>query len=171
MPLKANSAAFRVSSAWEYEKTITGFSPASQRGSLSLSLLPDTDTLDHMFFDSFDLAAGASATVDLRAFTAAIGEAASITQAVTFTIKATALAAGGILRVEPGATNPLTWFFAGTSPAIVLNVGTLGNSTHQCGFAIQDGSTVVVSDTSRNLKVSNPGTATITVKLAASVGS
>jgi len=144
-------------------KTNGNFSPTTQPSELSFAVSPDASVLNRVLLSEGTLAAGANTTVDLYSFTDLVGTATLATKARGLLITATGDT--GILKIEPGASNPATWFFSGTTPAISLNCGTDG-----CGICLYDGSSYTLSATIRNLKLSNTGLASIDWSLYALLG-
>lgn len=166
MTLKANSLLASASIGWEQQKTNGSFANSKQGpDTLTASYQPLTTTYTDIYLAEGTLAASASVTLDLYSFTDKLGTAVTATKLLGILIKATATVTGGQLKIEQGASNPLTWFFSGTTPAITLDVGTLG----AC-FMVKEGTSETLSSTVRNLKLSNPGTQTITYYVAAMVG-
>lgn len=161
MTLKANSLRIGASIAWEQEKAITGFGSAKQGpDSLAYSAAPSTTTWNNVLLSQFTLAAGANSTVDFSSFADALGTTVAATGILGWLVTATG--STGQLKIEPGASNPLTWFFGGTTPSITLNCGTGG-----CAILVADGSSCTIDGTHKNVKFSNPGSATVTVTISA----
>lgn len=166
MTLKANSLLVSASIGWEQQKTNGSFANSKQGpDNLTARYTPSTTTYTNVLLEEGTLAAAASATIDFYSFTDELGTAVTATKLLGILIKATASVTGGQLKIEEGASNPLTWFFSGTTPAITLDVGTAGAS-----FMVMEGTTQTLSSTVRNLKLSNPGSQTITYLVAAIVG-
>lgn len=140
-----------------------GFNPTTQEASLSFGVAPDASVLNRVLLTEGTLAAGANTTVDLYSFTDRAGNATLATKARGLEITATGDT--GIIKIEPGASDPATWFFGGTTPSISLNCGTDG-----CGIGLYDGSSYTLSATIRNLKLSNTGLASIDWSLYALLG-
>lgn len=158
MPLKSGQTSVRGEVVALNTKTITGFDQGSQRIGLQFSFAPSS--VDEALLATLTLAASADQTLDLRSFTASLGDAITGVSASGLIIYATAEATGGKVRVEPGASNPLLWFFADASDKLTLNVGTGG-----CGLLLWDGTPITVNGTSRNIKISNPGSVSVVVKI------
>lgn len=144
-------------------KDNTPFASTSQDASVSFAVAPDTSVMNRVLLASYTIAPAGTQTVDLYSFTDKTGDAVTATKARGLAIEASGDT--GILKIEPGGTDPATWFLSGTTPAISLNCGTDG-----CGIALYDGSSYTLSSTTRNLKLSNTGAASITVNLYALVG-
>lgn len=144
-------------------KSNGNFSPTTQPAELSFGVSPDTSVMNRVLLTEGTLAAGANTTVDLYSFTDQPGNVTLATKARGLEITATGDT--GIIKIEPGASNPATWFFSGTTPSISLNCGTDG-----CGICLYDGSSYTLSATIRNLKLSNTGLASIDWSLYALLG-
>lgn len=166
MPLKASSIAVKGSLEWTYTKTVTGFNPVSQQGSVAFNLAPDAATYDHAYVTQFSLAASADSTVNLYSFTNVVGESVTATKLLGYAVYVTGTVAGGQIKIEPGASDPAAFPLSGTSPAITLAVGT----GLKCGIVVITGTAFTLSNTIKNVKFSNPGTQTVSVNLAVLVG-
>jgi hypothetical protein len=101
--------------------------------------------------------------VDFYSFTNLAGEAVTATKIYGVLIKVTG--ASSSVKVEPHGTNPLTWFFAGTTPSITLP----GSTTGAC-FLFVEGATEALSTTVRQWLLTNGGASTATVDVVALVG-
>lgn len=166
MATVANSLIVTGSVAWKQTSDVTGFTSAMQGPETkSLQVLPSAATFTQVQLSQFTLAAAATATIDLYSFVNAFGATVTCTKAASLLIKATGN--GGQLKIELGASNPFSWFLSGTTPAITLTCGSNG-----CMFLVHDGATNggTVSNTAKTIKISNPGSATITVTLVALEG-
>jgi hypothetical protein len=148
---------------WTQAKDQSPFEDTTQSDSVALAVVPDTSVMNRVFLGSATLAANANTTFDLYSFTDLVGNVTTATKARGLAITATG--SGGIMKLEPGASNPATWFLSGTTPAISLNCGTDGT-----GICLYDGSSFTLSATIRNMKVSNTGNASIDVKFYALLG-
>jgi hypothetical protein len=69
---------------------------------------------------------------------------------------------GSSWKLEPGATDPLNWFFSGTTPALSGGAG--------ASFLFADPTAVTISNTAKNIKITNTGGDTLTYNLAVSLG-
>lgn len=166
MPVESNSQSWRFASAWIYRRTIPGYSPARQRGTLTATINPDADEFNHKFFDQYEMEPGDTQIIDLRQFVSEVsGESVTASKVLTLEIKATG-DPGGKLKIQPHSVNGLVWPFGDASDSLTLNVGSLG----QCALAIQDGDPAAVGDGERNILLTNTGTEGIVVWLAATVG-
>jgi len=161
----SNKQSVSATIGFTYQKAITGFKSLTVSDSVPFRLIP-SDTFNHAYVSTISLAAAATSTIDLYSFTTVAGESVTITKLQALIFHATGAVTGGQLTIEPGASNPLAWIMAGTTPSITLDVGT----TPGACFLMANGTTVTVSTTSRNIKLSNPGSQTITVYAAAIVG-
>lgn len=129
---------------WTQTKANTGYSTVRQGpDKLVGTLAPAVATYNELLAVQGTLAASASATIDLYSITNLLGEAKTLTKAVGIMVKATTTN----MKIEPGASNPVTWFFGGTSPSISIKAGGF--------FLLGDGGTAVLSATDRNLKITN----------------
>lgn len=163
MTVKTGSLRVGASIAWELEKTVSGFQSAKQGpDSLSFAVTPSAATYNEVLLATGAIAAAANVVIDFRTFNDAFGAAKTGTGVLGFLLKATGNT--GILKIEPGATDPLTWFFGGTTPSISLNCGASG-----CAILLADGSSATVSATAKNIKLSNTGLVTITYFISALV--
>lgn len=165
MPTTANKQIVTATVGFTYEKTVSGFKAFKLTDSVPFRLVPSS-SFNHAYVAQTTIAASANTTIDLYSFTTISGEAVTITKLIALMIQAEASVTGGQLKIEPGASNPLAFLMAGTTPSITYDVGT----TPGCCHLMANGTTVTVSSTSRNIKLSNPGSQTITVNIGAIVG-
>ena len=129
---------------WTQTKTNTGFLVTRQGpDKVDLSLSPSTTTYNEVLAVQGTLAASANTTINLNSFTNLLGVAATCTKGIGFIIKATA----ADLKIEPGASNPLGWWWGGTTPSITIKAGGF--------FLIGDGGTATISASACNLKITN----------------
>lgn len=164
MALLSGKSILRSVVRWSYSKTNTGFNPTTQSGELGLDSLPAAGTYNHVLAATYTIAAAGTQAVDFYGpWTAVSGESVTGTKILGFLIKVTG--STGILKVAPHGTNPLNWPFAGTSPYVLLTPSTRGAQWLHC-----DGTHATVSSTTKQWLLTNTGSATITVKLAAFVG-
>lgn len=163
MPLTA--AVLKSVATWDVYKSNTGFKKTRLRDSLAGSYTSDGTTFNQILVAQYSLAASGTQTVDLYSFTNIVNESVTATKFKGILLKATATVTGGQLAIEPGASNPFPLGLSGTSPVLTLDVGTDG-----CEFLIRNGTTMTVSSTVRNVKLSNPGTQTITVSVFSLLG-
>lgn len=146
-----------MSMAWEQFKTNTGYANTIQGPSgldLNLAYTVGSTAANSIYVTQGTLAASANTTVDLFSFTDLLGQSISMVRVYAIMLKA----ATDSLKIEPGATNPLTWFFGGTTPSITIPAGG--------GFLFSQTTAATVSSTVRNLKLSNPGSVTMTYNIA-----
>lgn len=167
MSVVTNSVSIKASMNWRLSKTVTGFDAPSQGpGGLTGTYAPATATFNNIYhLASTTIAASATQALDFFTVVDMLGTSLSATKICGILITATATTTGGILKIEPHTTNPLTWPFAGTTPSIALTVGTTG-----AGFLIWQGTTQTVSNTVKQWLLTNTGTQTITVTVSAVVG-
>lgn len=129
---------------WTQTKTNTGYGSIKQGpDKLTATLAPAVATYNELLAVQGTLAASASTTIDLYSITNLFGESKTLTKGIALMVKATTTG----MKIEPGASNPLTWFWGGTSPSITIKAG---------GFILLgDGGTATISATDRNLKITN----------------
>lgn len=141
---------------WTQTKTNTGFIVTRQGpDKVSLSLSPATATYNEVYAVQGTLAASATTTLNLNSFTNLIGQSVNATKGIGFIIRAT----DANLKIEPGATNPLGWWWGGTTPSITIKAGGF--------FLIGDGSVATISGAACNLKITNlSGSVTATYTVA-----
>lgn len=161
--MPATVAAIAAALSWSLEKTNTGFAVASQKGQLSYSVSPAVATYNQVFAARYTIAAAATQAVDFYSFTNLAGEVVTATKIYAVMVKVTG--ASSAVKVEPHGTNPLTWFFAGTSPSF-----TLPGSTTGAVFLFSEGATEVLSATVRQWLLTNTGGASATVDVVALCG-
>ena len=141
---------------WTQTKANTGFILTRQGpDKVSLSLSPATGTYNEVYAVQGTLAASATTTLNLNSFTNLIGQSVTATKGIGFIIRAT----DASLKIEPGATNPLGWWWGGTTPSITIKAGGF--------FLIGDGSVATISGSDCNLKITNlSGSVTATYTVA-----
>lgn len=108
---------------YAFSKTITGIGPVKTdtlttgvKSALSVPTVANTGIAEVL-----TLAASASSTIDLSAFTDPFGDAGSATKVLGILLLPAA--GGGDAVLSPGATNPATWFFGGTTPTHTVKAG------------------------------------------------
>ena len=142
MPLTLSNINAEI--GWTQTKSTTGYGSVKQGPSkLSGTLAPAVATYNELLAVQGTLAASASTTIDLYSITNLFGEAKTLTKGIALMVKATTTG----MKIEPGASNPITWFFGGTSPSISIKAGGF--------FLLGDGSAATLSATDRNLKITN----------------
>ena len=155
-----------ASVGWRQSVANTGYQATTQGpDNLSATFTPSTTTYGEVLITEGTIVAAANTTIDFYALTTLLRESKTITKLLGFLIKASAASTGAQLKIEPGASNPLSWALAGTTPSLTLDVGTTG-----CAFMVVNGATWTVSATVRNLKLSNPGSVTLTYDIAGICG-
>lgn len=139
-------ASIAATGSWTQTRSTTGTLDVTQGpDSVSPSVTLDVTSINRLGYWNISLAASGTATYDLTSVTTLISETDAWTkvQAIVLTVDS----GGGNIKLEPGASNPATWFFSGTSPAITVKAG---------GFlALGDGSTYTIDATHKTLKVTN----------------
>lgn len=144
MPLTSGSLVSTAS--WTQTKTNTGRADVTQGPDSTVGTVTFTvATVNRVYTYPISIAASGTATIDLQAVTTLLGEADVWTkvQGILLTVDS----GGGNIKLEPGASNPLTWFLSGTTPAVTVKAG---------GFmALGDGTTFTVSASVKTLKLTN----------------
>lgn len=129
---------------WTQATAITGWQNRRQGpDKLSVGLSPAVATYNEVYAVEGTLTASSSVTIDLYSITNLLGEAKTLTKGIALMLKATTTG----MKLEPGASNPLTWFFSGTTPAISVQAGGF--------FLFADGTTATLSASVRNIKITN----------------
>lgn len=147
--------------SWTSLVTNTGFNDVTQIASIDSRVSPATtggSAANRKYSVQSTLAAGANVTYDLQALTDSIDGSIVATRIFGLEIKSS----GSSLKIEPGASNPLTWVFGGTTPSLTIPAGShiaIGCATHS-----------TVSGTDKTIKISNPGGTTLTYTLVLILG-
>lgn len=140
---------------WTQSKVNSGYTKTKQGpDQLSVSLSPDTTTYNRIYAVSGTLAASASVTIDLQGVTDYLGQSLTLTKIIAIQLSAE----GSTMKYEPGASNGLSWFLSGTSPAISIRSGGF--------FLVGDGTFGVVSGSAKTITVTNTGATSGTYNLA-----
>ncbi len=171
MAVVTDSLRVSASVAWEQTKTNSSdaFRETAQGpDAISYNDGPSAATYNEILVTRFTLAASGTQVIDLNSFTSLLGEAKTITKARGIIVRATNAVTGGLLKIEPGASNAIDFWFAGTTPSITLSCGTGGSNG--CCFLIADATTRVVSVTVKNILFTNTGSQTVIVDIAVLVG-
>ena len=164
MALVSDKSQLNATVRWAYSKANTGFSATKQEESLAAEFALSSGTYQHVFTQTYTIAAAGTQAVDFRgAWTALSGESVTATKIVGVWVKVTGNT--GVLKVEPHTTDPLNWPFAGTAPDYILTPSSGGAAWLHC-----DGTHATVSAGARQWLLTNTGSADITVKIAAFVG-
>lgn len=120
-------------------------------------------TYNQLFSARYTILAAGTQAVDFYSFTNLAGESVTATKIYAVVIVVTG--AGSSVKVEPHGTNPLTWFFAGTTPSITIP----GSATPGGLFVFSEGGTETMNATTRQWLLTCSG-ATATVDVVAIVG-
>jgi hypothetical protein len=120
-------------------------------------------TYGNVFVARYTILAAGTQAVDFYSFTNLVGETVTATKIYGVLVKVTG--ADSAIKVEPHGTNPLTWFFAGTSPSITIPGSATGGV-----FLFSEGGTEALSTTVRQWLLTNTGSESATVDVAALVG-
>lgn len=150
-------ATITLGANWQQRKTNTGFADTVQGPdglSYNVSYTVGASAANSIYVAQGTLAASASATVDLFSFTDQLGQAVSMVRVYAMIVNST----NSSLKVEPGATNPLVWFFGGTTPSITVPSGG--------SMAFGQPAATTVSATARNIKLTNTGAVSLTYDIA-----
>jgi hypothetical protein len=142
---------------WQQTKANTGFANTVQGPdglALNASLSVGSSSANSIYVAQGTLAASASTTIDLYSFTDQLGQSIAMVRVYALVVKTT----GDTLKIEPGASNPLTWFLGGTSPSISIPAGG--------GMTFYQPTAATASSTARNIKLSNTGSVTLTYDIA-----
>lgn len=140
---------------WTQSKTNTNFSTTKQGpDQVSVTLTPDTTTYNRIYATSGTLAASASVTIDLQGVTDYLGQSLTLTKIIAIELSAT----GSAMKYEPGASNGLSWFLSGTSPALTVQSGGF--------FLVGDGTFATVSGSAKTITITNTGAVSGTYKIA-----
>jgi hypothetical protein len=159
-------SAINVATQWTQTRSNSPFGTSTQGpDSLVYSATPSTTTYSEVYLGSYSVAASGTQNLDFRSFTSTLGASVTATKIIAIMLKATATVTGAKMKIEPGASNALTWFFGGTSPYIELEVGTDG----ACFFA-GEGVAETVDGTHKNILITNSGTQTMTLSVYGLVG-
>ena len=146
MSVSLSLASVAVELGWTQISPNTGFVTSRQGpDKLSASLSPDLTVVNRVYAVSGTLAASGTVTIDLQALTTYLTGADAVVLTKVQAVMLTATTTG--MKFEPGATNPATWFFSGTTPAITLQAGGF--------FCLGDGSVYTVTASLKTLKITN----------------
>lgn len=143
--MSLTAAGFQGSFGWAQSQTNTGF-VSTQQGSDNIvgSSAPDLTTYNAVMVAQYTLAASGTQTIDLRNYTDMLNVTHTTTSKVLGMI---ITVAGANVKLEPGATNPLTWFWTGTNPVLTIKSG---------GFLVfGDGDFTTVDSTHKTLLLTN----------------
>lgn len=150
-------ATVTITGTWQQSKTNTGFSPTIQGPdsiSQSTALTVGSSAANSLYAATGTLAASASSTIDLQSFTDILGQAITMTRVYSIIVKTT----DDSLKIEPGSSNGLSWFFGGTTPSITIPAG------GAMGFVQTTAATV--DATHKTIKLTNTGSVTLTYNIS-----
>lgn len=118
----------------------------------------DKDTYNGVKRAQITIDGGANTTLDLyAAFTSYSGNTKTgATKLAGILFETSGVEATAQLKIEPGASNPAPFGLNGTTPDLTYSAGDW--------IAIGKASHFTLSNTAKNIKLSNPGSTTITVK-------
>lgn len=160
MPFIEDSIQVRASIEANVSKAVTGFQNVTQAPELDVSYTPDTAVYQHALIAQYTLAAAATQVIDLYSLVSDVDGAVTITKFRGVLIEATASITGGQVRIERDATNGWAGLFDDATDKFTMSVGTEG-----CAFMWLNGATVVVSNTSKRVLLTNPGSQSVTVRV------
>lgn len=144
--------------AFGLSKANTGFANTTvSNTSIPFSLTGlNVSTFNQAFAAQYAITSSGSQTIDLTSLTNLVSESFSFGHALTIIVTTT----GGQITLSPGASNPLTWFFGGTSPTITITAGGMF-----CYSEPVTGPGTVVSSSHKTLTLTNNGGTTSTVTI------
>ncbi len=153
-----DSSSVTVNVAWSLLKAISGFNTARYNDSSAyrLSFDPDT-TATALFIARYTVSAAADQTIDLSSFTDPLGTAVAAAKVYLLMLVPTGTNAEA--KLEPGASNGLTWFLSGTTPAVTVPAGGV--------FLFAESAGETINGTHKNIKVTNTGSGTLTLDVVA----
>ncbi len=166
MPL--TSLNFDVSLGWTTATAVTGFDNRTESDQLTFAAESTLANSSLAFWNQNNaqqvtINAAGTADIDCYAFTNLSGGSVTSTTAALGLV---VMPSGGHVTITPGATNPLYWFFNGTSTATTAGIVAYnGGCLLNCKPGSDTGTTVVDA-THRNLRLTNGGSASITVTVA-----
>lgn len=164
--MSLTTSAFNITAAWTQSQSNSPFAASSQgNDSVVYSASPSTTTYSEVFLGSYSVLAAGTQTLNLRSFTNLLNQSVTATKVLAIFLRATATVTGAKMKIEPGGSDPLAWFFGGTGPYVELEVGTAG-----AAFAVAEGVAETVDGTHKNILVTNSGTQTMTLTAYALVG-
>jgi len=146
--------------SWALSQPVTGFSPlrAGENPGFSLSL--PMATFNRVQYKQFPLAPAALLTIDFYSWLDVFTAPMTTTKIAALFLQVTGT--GAQMKIAPGTTNALVWFFGGTSPSLTFPTGT--------GICLGQPTAQVVDATHRNFDISNPGSGAGTYLLGAGLG-
>lgn len=150
------SATLSLALQYAFEKANTGFADTKVGPKRRTYTLGSSAAWDSLRLVEYSIAASGTQTIDMSAFTDLAGTAITPSKALVLILIPT----GAGVKLEPGASDPLTWFFAGTTPSVSIPVGGL--------FVYAEPVGQTVDATHKNLKLTNlSGSVTLTVDVIA----
>lgn len=159
-------ASFQLALNATMTRVNTGFNTVTLADKADYSQTVDVTAYTFCYIVQGTIAGGANTTIDLfGTLTDLLGNSTSAkTKFLGLIIATSGTAATASLTLEPGASNPLTMGFAGTSPTLTVDAGGC------IAIVNADGQHETVSSTVRNIKLSNPGSTTVTYDLGVILG-
>jgi len=144
-----SNLSFNPTVTWSLAKTNGAFGNTTQMGSKGfnfngISLI----TYNQLYAATLSLGATGSQTVDLTSLTNLVGESVDFISALALIV----IPSGSECTIQPGASNPLQWFFGGTTQSVVVPDGGF------FAFSMKPtGTGEAVDSTHKNLKFTNSG--------------
>ena len=167
MSLTAGQVQLAASINYAQTRPQAGLPTATQApAKVAYKFAPDVTIYKQALVATYTIAAAGTQNVDFSSFQTLLYELITNANKVRgFIITGTAAATGAKMKLTPAATNGLVWFFGTATDSITLSVGTAG-----CSLFLCDGADAVIDATHKVLVISNPGTVSLTVNIAALVG-
>lgn len=160
--MAVSSSNISMSLGWTLQGTTTGFVSSTQGpDSNTYITLPSTTTYNILYVAQHTITPTGTnyVVINFNSFTDILNEAKTATKVVAIMIQTT----GNKVKLEPNSTalspsgtNPLTWFFGGTTPSITIENG---GSMFLCNGTTSG----TVSSTESSLRLTNTGTVTNSV--------
>ena len=152
---------FNSSLSWQLQVALTPFQPLNQgMDNIGFNAANvDITVINQIFVESFTLAGSATQTLDMTSLTNLVGESVDFSAVYLISVTNGGTTDGNLL-IQPGASNPLVWFFNGSSQGINLQNGD--------GFSLMNnlsGSGYTVSSTVKTLLFTNTGANSTTFEL------
>ncbi len=149
-----------LNAGWTLTKPHTGFLN-SQYGpdSAGFSLAGVATGFNQLLARIDTIAASGTVTIDVSAYTDLCDNAVTLSKALYLLLIPTGTT-GGVLKLEPGASNGLVWFFSGTTPAISIPV----NGVFLFSMAPAVAAGQVIDGSHKTLLLTNTGSVSMSVK-------
>lgn len=149
---------FAMSTAWAMSRSQSPFASSGQGDGFSFDLNSiDVTTYGALYATQLSLATTTSQTVDLTTLTNLVNNSFNFSTVLGIFV----LVTGSQLKIEPGASNPATWFFTGTGPGVTVPAGGMFINTG----AVDGTGAYTINSTQKNLKFTSSGLGTSTVTI------